>query len=221
MNLTVKDTLTFRLSPQLKNDLTTEALAKDLKVSAYVESLLMSRELDESGSAITIQSLKERIIQLELENEKLQQKANLIPVHVYEHVHEGQKPSVHANEHVHEAQLSELSDKVAELTVEKKALQQRNYALSEHTKKLVQQRDTLSEMQGKVIPHWMTYEAYKQFTGYINQLMARHKNASAEQVVLSSLAVTLKNDKSFLTVYTLQDFWKRNPDFLTTKTLVK
>ena len=203
----LKKTLTFRLSSQLKDDLTAEAQAKDLTPSHYVESLILSRELDDSGSSITIQSLKERIIQIELENEKLRQTAEMKPVH--------------ANAYVHEAQMTLFSDKMAELNIENKSLRQRNYEMEEHTKQLVQQRDTLAQMQGKVIPHWMTQEGYQQFINDIKQLKTRHEDLLAEQLVLSAMAVTLENEKSSFNVYNLKDFLELKPNFLKTKILIQ
>jgi hypothetical protein len=93
-----KSTLTFRLDPQLKEDLTTEANVKNLTLSGYIESLLMSRELDDVGETTTIQSLKERVIELEFEYEK--------------YFHSTQLPDVHANVHVHAAELSDFRIKL-------------------------------------------------------------------------------------------------------------
>jgi hypothetical protein len=196
-----KSTLTFRLDPQLKEDLTTEAKVKNLTVSGYVESLLMSRELDDAGEATTIQSLRERIIELEFELEKYR--------------HSAQLPDVHANVHVPATELSDFSDKIAQLTIANKSLRQRNFNLEEHTKQLVNERNTLAKMQGKVIPHWMTQDGYELLIKVLKKMHTLHPDLSPEHTLLSSVAVTLKNESNLFSVYTLSDFLKANPYFLT------
>lgn len=54
----LKATLTFRLSPALKAELQAEADKREMSVSSYVESVLLSSPLNENGEISTLQDLR-------------------------------------------------------------------------------------------------------------------------------------------------------------------
>lgn len=198
---TNKTTLTFRLSEQLKEELTVEAQEKQLTASAYVEHLMMSREQGNEGQILLMQSLKERIIQLELENEKLRCAQDVTPVST--------------DVTVDQVPIKDLTDKIATITMENKSLRTQQYETQEHLKRIVQERETLLKLRGRMYPHWFSEEGYQQFIGQINKLAEIHRGSSAEQIVLSAMGVTLENEKSTFFVNRLSGFWKQNPHFLT------
>lgn len=197
-----KTTLTFRLSDDLKAELATEAEEKKMTASAYVEHLIMSRQQGNEGQVLLMQSLREQIIELELENEKLRCAQDSTPQNG-----DTQADSLH---------IRELTDKMAVLITENKSLRAQQFENQEHLKTVIKERDTLIKLKGGSYPHWFSEEGYKQFISQIKKLLSIHPDKSAEQIVLSSMSVTLENETNSFFVNRLSGFWKQNPHYLTT-----
>jgi hypothetical protein len=196
----IKTTLTLRLPPELKNDLSEEAEARTKTLSSYVEHLLVHRLKDEGGT-VTVQDLRQRILELELDNEKLVQKLD-----------------VHAHEGVYTPELHGLTEKNVELTNENKMLRRRVYELDEHLKTLVQQRDTLAKIQTSPLPYWMTEGSYKQLLQHLKVLKDKHPKHSEEELLLLAMTIINRNEGSFV-MHTVPSFLKANPHYFTSKTL--
>ena len=152
----LKATLTFRLSPELKVELQAEADKREMTVSSYVESVLLSRPLNEQGENSTLQDLRERVLQLETENETLRFQAENSGEYVHEDVH---------------------SEKIAALIQDNKLLRQANHQLDGHLKDLVQQRDALAKMSVRSNPIWLSDGANHKTTAYLIKLKERYPKA--------------------------------------------
>jgi cell division protein FtsB len=192
----LKEAMTFRLSPQLKVELQGEADKREMTASSYVEAVLLSRPLDEHGENSTLQDLRERVLQLETENETLRFQAE------------------NSGEYIHEALHSE---KIAALVQDNKLLRQANHQLDGHIKDLMQQRDTLAKMSVRTNPIWLSDGANHQTTAYLIKLKQRYPKASYEQIWLAALAVTEHNSRHYF-VRNLEDYLDKNTNLLTSKT---
>ena len=68
------------------------------------------------------------------------------------------------------------------------------------------------------LPSWWSLENYRAAMPYLKELKSKHPNCTIEQLLLSAFAVTTTNENNWVEVYTLNDFWKRNPHFLNLQT---
>jgi hypothetical protein len=192
----LKETLTFRLSPQLKAELQVEAEKREMTASSYVEAVLLSRPLDEHGENSTLQDLRERVLQLETENETLRFQAENLGEYVHEAVH---------------------SEKIAALVQDNKLLRQANHQLDGHIKDLVKQRDALGKMSVRTNPIWLSDGANHQTTAYLTMLKQRYPKASYEQIWLAALAVAEHNGRHYI-VRDIEHYLNTNLHLLTSKT---
>ena len=191
----LKETLTFRLSPELKVELQAEADKREMTVSSYVESVLLCRPLNEQGENSTLQDLRERVLQLETENETLRFQADNAGEYVHEDVH---------------------TEKIAALIQDNKLLRQANHQLDVHLKDLMQQRDALAKMSVRTNPVWLSDGANQKTTVYLTKLKQRYPKASYEQIWLAALATAENNSRSFF-MENLTDYFKTNSHLLTSK----
>jgi hypothetical protein len=192
----LKATLTFRLSPELKVELQAEADKREITVSSYVESVLLSRPLNEQGENSTLQDLRERVLQLETENETLRFQAENSGEYVHEDVH---------------------AEKIAALIQDNKLLRQANHQLDGHIKDLMQQRDALAKMSVRSNPIWLSDGANHKTTAYLTKLKERYPKASYEQLWLGALAVAEYNSRNYF-IRKMEDYLNTNAHLLTSKT---
>jgi predicted HicB family RNase H-like nuclease len=192
----LKATLTFRLSPELKVELQEEADKREMTASSYVESVLLSRPLNEQGENSTLQDLRERVLQLETENETLRFQAENSGEYVHEDVH---------------------AEKIAALIQDNKLLRQANHQLDAHLKDLMQQRDALAKMSVRTNPIWLSDGANHQTTAYLTKLKVRYPKASHEQLWLGALAVAEHNSRNYF-IRKMEDYLNSNAHLLTSKT---
>jgi hypothetical protein len=190
-----KETMTFRLSPELKVELQAEADKREMKASCYVESVLLSRPLNEQGENSTLQDLRERVFQLETENETLRFQTNDVGVYVHEDVH---------------------TAKIEALIQDNKLLRQTNHQLDGHLKDLMQQRDALAKMSVRTNPVWLSDGANHQTTALLRKLKQHYPEVSYEQIWLAALATAEANSRNFF-MQTLTDYFDKNPHLLTSK----
>jgi hypothetical protein len=54
----------------------------------------------------------------------------------------------------------------------------------------------------------------------MKELSEKHPDYSAEQLLLSAVAVATANEENSFFVYTLKDFWRKKPHFLNLQTPV-
>lgn len=193
----VKETLTFRLSPELKAELQEEANKRDTTISSYVESVLLSRPLNEQGDNTTLQDLREKVLRLDTENETLRLQSESC-----------NKQYVPETEHI---------EKITALVQDSKTLRQRNHQLEQHIKDLVQQRDSMAKLTIQTNPVWLSDGGNQQTTMYLKKLKSRYPAASYEQIWLAALVIAERNNRKFF-MENLDDYFEKNSHLLIAKT---
>jgi hypothetical protein len=196
MKKEVKIMVGCRAEPDLKEVLESEATHLNKTLSAYIESILKQRHFADDD----VEKLKERIFELETHNLSLQSRWQ----------EASDKGTISENS-------AELEKKTLAQDVEIRTLKQQKMAITTMYNRAVEERDVLSKMHGKVIPHWMSQDSYNQMVNYLNQLHKQHTKLSHEQLLTLSLATIVKNEKSSYLVYRLSDFLKLKPNFFTTQ----
>ena len=196
MKKEVKIMVGCRAEPDLKTVLETEAAQTHKTLSAYIEGILKQRHFAEDD----VDKLKERIFELETQNTSLQSR--------------WQEASENDNVSDNDA---ELEKKTLAQDVEIRTLKQQKMDITDMYKRVVEERNVLAKMHGKVIPHWMSDDSYNQVVNYLNQLHKLRPKLSHEQLLIVSLATVIKNEESSYVVYRMADFLEFNPNFFTTK----
>jgi hypothetical protein len=92
--------------------------------------------------------------------------------------------------------------------------------LSQRHTNVTTERDALANLPKSVLLDWWSLEYYKETIPYMKALRSEHPDYSVEQLLLSAIAVTAANEKNSIFVYTLKDFWRKNPHFLNLQTPV-
>lgn len=194
-----KVVLSCRIEPDLKEELTHEAAEEGIALSSYIESLLIHRDTEftlqdeEEGNSDLIAELQNRIEELEDENTEMRE-------------HFGKLDNT-----------PQYTGRELELETQVKQLEKEYLNLSQRFKDLMTERDALLKAGSTGLPNWLSPECYNQMVNILNQLKSQHKAYTHEELLLSAVAVTHENDKSFFTTYTLKDFWERNPNFINLK----
>jgi hypothetical protein len=85
---------------------------------------------------------------------------------------------------------------------------------------VAKERDALAKVPTNTLPKWWSPEHYNQTIPYMKELSSKHSDYSAEQLLLSAVAVAAANEENSFFVYTLKDFWRKNPHFLNLQTPV-
>jgi hypothetical protein len=177
--------------------LNAEATAREMTVSSYIESLILSRSLEDNGKTTLLQDLKERLLQLEIENEKLQNQVENDGVHVHADVH---------------------AEKMEALMYENKLLRQEKHQLEEAQKQLTIQRDSLAKMSSRATPLWLSDEGNAQMVAWLKKLKVAYPQLTYEQLMVAALDTTYHNTNSFF-VHTMKHYLEQNPHLLTSKNL--
>ena len=82
------------------------------------------------------------------------------------------------------------------------------------------ERDALAKVPTNTLPKWWSPEHYNLTIPYMKELSSKHPDYSAEQLLLTAVAVAAANEENNFFVYTLKDFWRKNPHFLNLQTPV-
>ena len=193
-----KVVLSCRIEPDLKDELITEATEEGVALSSYIESLLVQRNTEftlqeeKEDDSDFIDGLLNRVKELEDENTELK-------------------------ESVEKTDTPQYSSHQLELQTQVNQLEKEYLNLSQRYKDVMTEKDALLKAGNRGTPNWLSKEIYNQIVDNLNQLKSKHDDYTHEELLLSAVAVALKNDSSFFTTYTLKDFWKRNPDFINFK----
>ena len=182
-----------RSEPEAKVE--AKADKREMTISSYVEAVLLSRPLNEQGENSTLQDLRERVLQLETENETLRYKVENAGEYVHEDVH---------------------LEKIDALIQDNKLLRQANHQLDGHLKDLMQQRDALAKMSVRTNPIWLSDGANHQTTAYLTKLKQRYPKASYEQIWLAALAVADHNSRNYF-MREIEHYLNSNAHLLTAK----
>ena len=194
-----KVVLSCRIEPDLKEKLTHEAVEEGIALSSYIESLLIHRDSkstfvdEEEDNSELMAGLQNRIEELEDENTELR-----------EHFSKLDTPP-------------QYTGRELELETRVKQLEKEYLNLSHRFKDLMTERDALLKAGSTGLPNWLSTECYNQIVKHLKELKRAHSEYTHEELLLSAVAVALKNDNSLFNVYTLEDFWSRNPHFLNLK----
>ena len=179
-----KITVGCRMSTTLRELLEDEARNAGKTLSAHIETLLIRRE----NVDVDVNDLKKRLFHLEAENAELRQKQ------------------------AHNA--GEINASTADgLALESavRSLKSQKLELLEQLRRITAERDALARFQSTATPPWLSNSAYQDVLRHLEKLRQRYPKADYEQILVSSLAVALKNETNLLFVYTLEDYWKRYP----------
>ncbi len=196
MKKEVKIMVGCRVEPDLKSALEAEATQNTKTVSAYIDGILRQRH---SGGD-DVEKLKERIFELEMQNAALQSRFQ----------------SVTENENGADNTVA-MEEKVLAQDVEIRTLKQQKMEVMDMYKRVVDERNVLSNLQGKVIPHWISNDNYNRMINNMKQLKKLHPQYSHEQLLIVSLATVIKNENSVITMNRITDFLKSHPNFFTTQ----
>ncbi len=179
-----KITVGCRMSAELREQLEEEARNAGETLSAHIESLLIRRV----NVHVDVNDLKMRLFQLEAENAELKQK----------------QPN-------NAGEINPASPDHLALATAVRSLKSQKLELVEQLRRITAERDALARFQSTATPPWLSDTAYREVLNYLEKIWQQYPKADYEQILVSSLAVTWKNIKNLLFVYTLEDYWKRFP----------
>ena len=189
----VRQPIACRILPDLRQELELEAANEGHSLSSYMESILRCRSTESTVNETpndVFEAMQKQIDELKNENERL---SNLKqPVN-------GESDTEVIT--VLKTQLGQTEKEYQEL------MQQYNDLKIEH-----------ASLPKVPVASWWSIENYRAAIPYLKELKSKHPKYSTEQLLLSALAVTATNEKNWVEVYTLNDFWKRNPHFLNHQT---
>lgn len=92
-----------------------------------------------------------------------------------------------------------------------RSLKSQKLEIQEVLRRITAERDALARFQSAATPYWLSDVGHRQAIGYLEKIRHLHPKADFEQILISALAVALKNETNLLFVYTLEDYWKRYP----------
>jgi predicted DNA binding CopG/RHH family protein len=200
----IKAPVACRIPSELRQQLETEAAEEGQSLANYMASILENRNApanaansDESEAEMFGKLMEEyeRAEALEAENAQLKAASKAV-------------------------QVQQDNERILALKTQL-AHNERQYQdlLQRHTR-VATERDTLAKLPTHALPKWWSPEHYNETVPYIKSLSSKHPDYSAEQLLLSAVAVAAANEENSFFVYTLKDFWRRNPHFLNLQTPV-
>lgn len=193
MNANNKIVVSSRFSEQLKNDILTEAKEKGITPSSYIEDIIQHRALHSEADGM-IQEYRKRTLEAETENERL--KAEIAALS-------------NGNENVN----ANLTQQCADLTLYNKRLREEVIKLEAACKQLMLEKNTALQTR----PYWISEVTHQRLLVTLKKLKAIRPKYSEEQLLLLAAEVALKNERSWIEMYTVSDFLKDNPKFFTLK----
>ena len=179
-----KTSVGCRMSTTLRELLEDEARNAGKTLSAHIETFLIRRD----NVDVNVDDLKKRLFHLEAENAELRQK------------------QAHNAGEINSSSADGLA---LESTV--RSLKSQKLELLEQLRRITAERDALARFQSAATPYWLSDAGHRQAIGYLEKIRHLHPKADFEQILISALAVALKNETNLLFVYTLEDYWKRYP----------
>lgn len=193
MNTNNKIVVSSRFSGQLKSDILTEAKEKGMTPSSYIAAIIQQRALNKEADSM-IQEYRKRTLEAETENERL--KAEIAALS-------------NGNENVN----ANLTQQCADLSLYNKRLREEVIELETACKQLMQEKNTALQTR----PYWISEVIHQRILVNLKKLKAIIPKYSEEQLLLLAAEVTLKNERSWIEMYTVSDFLKYNPKFFTLK----
>lgn len=193
----VRTPVACRILPELRQQLELEAVKEGHSLSSYMELILMRRSAESTVNETSnevFKAMQKQIDELKTENERLKD----LPKPVNLELDTEGITAIKTQLGQTEKQYQDLMQRYKDLKVERDALPK------------------APAVNG--LPSWWSLENYRSTVTYLKELKSKHPNYSTEQLLLSALAVTVTNENNWVEVYTLKDFWKRNPHFLNLQT---
>jgi chromosome segregation ATPase len=198
---TIKMPVACRIPKELRQELETEAAENGQNLSCYLETLLANRHNVASADdteaqmfAVMVEAA-ERAEALEAENAQLKEAAKSI-------------------------QVQQDNERIVALKTQLAQTERQYQDLLQRHTSVKTERDALAKVPTSTLPKWWSPEHYNQTIPYMKELSSKHPDYSAEQLLLSAVAVAAANEENSFFVYTLKDFWRRNPHFLNLQTPV-
>ena len=193
----VRSPVACRILPDLRQQLESEAAEEGQSLSSYMELILTRRSVESTVNETSnevFEAMQKQIDELKSENERLSDLPQ--PVNVGLDI-EGVEAFKTKSEQT-ERQYQDLMHSYQDLKIEHQAL--------------------FKVPAVNALPSWWSLENYKATVPYLKELKSKHPSFSTEQLLLSAVAVTATNENNWVEVYTLKDFWKRNPHLLNLQT---
>lgn len=198
---TIKMPVACRIPKELRQELETEAADNGQNLSCYMETLLANRHNATNSDDTEAQMFglmveaSEREEALEAENAQLKAAAKAV-------------------------QVQQDNERILALKTQVAQTERQYQDLSQRHTSVKTERDALAKVPTNTLPKWWSPEHYNQTIPYMKELSSKHPDYSAEQLLLSALAVAAANEENNFFVYTLKDFWRKNPHFLNLQTPV-
>jgi hypothetical protein len=117
-------------------------------------------------------------------------------------------------------QIQQDNERISALKTQLTQSERQYQDLSQRHTSLARERDALAKVPTNTLPKWWSPEHYNLTIPYMKELSSKHPDYSPEQLLLSAVAVAAANEENSFFVYTLKDFWRRNPHFLNLQTPV-
>ena len=198
---TIKMPVACRIPKELRQELETEAADNGQNLSCYLQTLLANRHNATNSDDTEAQMFSlmveasEREKALEAENAQLRAASKAV-------------------------QVQQDNERILALKTQLAQTERQYQNLSQRHASVTTERDALANLPKSVLPDWWSLEYYKETIPHMKELRSIHPDYSVEQLLLSAVAVAAANEKNSLFVYTLKDFWRRNPHFLNLQTPV-
>jgi hypothetical protein len=189
-NLEKKVVVACRMVPDLKEQLAQEAEEGGLTLSSYIETTLAQRHFMNPINEDS-ENEDEKVFELQNRIEELEAQRDTVTIYSMD------------------------TSKNLELETQLKQVEREYLNLSQRFKDLMTEREALLKAKSTGLPNWLSQEYYNAVVNYVQQLKGKHQEYSHEQLLLSALAVTHTNENNLVTTYTMKDFWRRNPNFIT------
>jgi hypothetical protein len=198
---TIKMPVACRIPKELRQELETEAADNGQNLSCYMETLLANRHNVANSDDTEAQMFglmveaSEREEALEAENAQLRAASKAV-------------------------QVQQDNERILALKTQLAQTERQYQDLLQRHSSVEAERDALAKVPTNTLPKWWSPEHYNQTIPYMKELSSKHPDYSAEQLLLSAVAVAAANEENSFFVYTLKDFWRRNPHFLDLQTPV-
>jgi hypothetical protein len=196
----VRAPVACRILPDLRQQLEEEAAEVGQSLSSYMESVLLVRRKEATVNEKDTEALAamlNQIAELQAENERLR----ALPPDVNVQMDIEDIEALKAQLAQSESQYQDLANRYKSLTAERNVPAQASTSVNS-------------------LPSWWSHENYRNTVPYLKELKSKHPDCSIEQLLLSAVAVAVTNENNWVHVYTLTDFWKRNPHFLNPETQI-
>ena len=200
----IKAPVACRIPQALRQQLETEAAEEGQSLAGYMESILENRNTS-ADTVNTDYDAAEIFGKLMAEYER----AETLEAEI------AQLKAASKN-----AQVQQDNERILALKTQLLQSERQYQELSQRHTSVTTERDTAVKLPTLALPKWWSPEHYKLTVPYMKALSSKHSDYSTEQLLLSAVAVTVANEENSFFVYTLKDFWRKNPHFLNLQTPV-